>query len=195
MSEYKNKTTVQKAVDNVLEWIEFFVMSVFVVILIFTFLFKVVAVEGKSMMATLFDGDLLVVTHILYTPENGDIIVLQSDALEKIIVKRVVAVGGQTVEIDYNNNNVSVDGAILSENEYIKEKIMYDDKVNFDQKYYDSQNEKYIYTVPDNCVFVMGDNRNNSSDSRTFGCVNTDAILGKVSFRFSSSYGDLGFIE
>lgn len=194
MSEFNDETNNNTVLNTVLDWIETIVMYIFVVILIFSFVLRVVVVEGKSMMVTLYDKDLLVVTNILYEPENNDIIVLNSDMLDKTVVKRVIAVEGQTVEIDYNNNYVAVDGEKLTEN-YIKESVMYDDKLEFDQKYFDVNSQKYIYKVPENCVFVLGDNRNHSSDSRYFGCVDVDDILGKVILRIMSSYGDLGFVK
>ncbi len=194
MSECNDKVNNNSALNTVFDWIETIVMYIFIVILIFSFLLRIVVVDGKSMMTTLYDTDLLVVTNILYKPDNNDIVVLNSDALNKTVVKRVIAVAGQTVEIDYNNNFVSVDGEKLSEN-YIKESIMYDDKAEFDQKYFDVNSQKYIYTVPKNCVFVLGDNRNHSSDSRFFGCVEIDDIIGKVIFRIMSTYGDLGIVK
>ena len=194
MSEFNDETNNNTVLNTVLDWIETIVMYIFVVILIFSFVLRVIVVEGKSMMVTLYDKDLLVVTNILYEPENNDIIVLNSDVLDKTVVKRVIAVEGQTVEIDYNNNYVAVDGEKLTEN-YIKESVMYDDKLEFDQKYFDVNSQKYIYKVPENCVFVLGDNRNLSSDSRYFGCVDVDDILGKVILRIMSSYGDFGFVK
>lgn len=194
MSEFNDETNNNTVLNTVLDWVETIVMYIFVVILIFSFVLRVVVVEGKSMMVTLYNSDLLVVTNILYTPENNDIIVLNSDVLDKTVVKRVIAVEGQMVEIDYNNNYVAVDGEKLTEN-YIKESVMYDDKLEFDQKYFDVNSQKYIYKVPENCVFVLGDNRNHSSDSRYFGCVDVDDILGKVILRIMSSYGDLGFVK
>ena len=110
MSEFNDETNNNTVLNTVLDWIETIVMYIFVVILIFSFVLRVVVVEGKSMMVTLYDKDLLLVTNILYTPENNDIIVLNSDVLDKTVVKRVIAVEGQTVEIDYNNNYVAVDG-------------------------------------------------------------------------------------
>jgi len=194
MSEFNDETNNNTVLNTVLDWVETIVMYIFVVILIFSFVLRVVVVEGKSMMVTLYNSDLLVVTNILYEPESNDIIVLNSDVLDKTVVKRVIAVEGQTVEIDYNNNYVAVDGEKLTEN-YIKESVMYDDKLEFDQKYFDVNSQKYIYKVPENCVFVLGDNRNHSSDSRYFGCVDVDDILGKVILRIMSSYGDLGFVK
>ena len=195
ISEYKDETYINKAVDNILDWTEAVIMSVFIVILIFTFFLRVVIVDGKSMMITLYDKDMLLVSHVLYEPENGDIVVVDSQELQMTVVKRVIATEGQTVEIDYKNNTLTVDGVALEEDDYLKEKIMLDDRLNFDQKYYDYRMGKYFYIVPENCVFVLGDNRNNSTDSRTVGFIGEDEIIGKVVFRAASSYGDLGFIE
>lgn len=187
------KNTFNRLLDNVLDWLEVIVGSAFAVILIFTFLFRVVIVDGNSMNCTLYNNDVILVSSILSQPQKGDIVVVNSDYLDKTIVKRVIATAGQTVEIDYKNNKVSVDGEIISEYDYIKEKIMQDND-KFDSKYFDKENEKYIYKVPENSIFIMGDNRNHSTDSRTFGCVSADDVLGKVFFRVSSPYGKFGLI-
>lgn len=194
MPEHEDKTEQQKFIDVFLEWAEVLVMSVFVVIFIFSFMFRIVTVEGKSMMSTLYDNDLLVVSNLFYKPHNNDIVVIQSENLDKTVVKRVIAIGGQEVEIDYNNNRLLVDGVKIKE-DYIKELIMYDNKEKFDQNFYNTDTKTYKYTVPEDYVFVLGDNRNMSSDSRTFGCVSSDKIIGKIIFRISSPYGSIGLID
>ena len=95
MSEFNDEVNNNTVLDSVLDWVETIVMYIFIVILIFSFLLRLVVVEGKSMMVTLYDSDLLVVTNILYEPENNDVIVLNSDELNKTVVKRVIAVEGQ----------------------------------------------------------------------------------------------------
>lgn len=195
MADCRNKNTVNSFVDNLFEWLEVIILSVFSVIFVFSFILRVVEVEGNSMMATLFNDDTLLVTHIFYKPENNDIVVLESDYLNKTVVKRVVAVENQTVTIDYENNTVKVDGNVIDESGYIKEKIMSDDKGKFSQDFFNEETGVYEYKVPEGCIFVMGDNRNNSTDSRTFGFVSADDVVGKVFFRVSSPYGDLGFID
>ena len=195
MADCRNKNTVNSFVDNLFEWLEVIILSVFSVIFVFSFILRVVEVEGNSMMATLFNDDTLLVTHIFYKPENNDIVVLESDYLNKTVVKRVVAVENQTVTIDYENNTVKVDGTVIDESGYIKEKIMSDDKGKFSQDFFNEETGVYEYKVPEGCIFVMGDNRNNSTDSRTFGFVSADDVVGKVFFRVSSPYGDLGFID
>lgn len=180
-------------VDKILDWLEVVVASIFAVIFVFTFLFRIVIVDGNSMNCTLYNNDIILLSHIMYEPNIGDIVVLNSDYLNETIVKRIIATQGQTVEIDYENNTVSVDGITLSEYDYIKEKIMFDNE-KFDRNFYDETTKTYKYTVPENCIFVMGDNRNHSTDSRTFGCVNVETVLGKVFFRLSSPYGNFGII-
>lgn len=161
--------------ENLFEWVETLVIAFFAVILFFTFIFRLAAVNGESMLPTLVDKDRLIVSYLFYTPKNGDIVIVNNDnpALEKVIVKRVIATEGQTVDIDFDNGEVKVDGKVLQE-DYINNLTLLDEG-----------GHSYPVTVPENCVFVMGDNRQNSLDSRDsrVGFVPEDEILGKVSLR------------
>lgn len=161
--------------ENLFEWVETLVIAFFAVILFFTFVFRLAAVNGESMLPTLVDKDRLIVSYLFYTPKNGDIVIVNNDnpALEKVIVKRVIATEGQTVDIDFDNGEVKVDGKVLQE-DYINNPTLLDEG-----------GHSYPVTVPENCVFVMGDNRQNSLDSRDsrVGFVPEDEILGKVSLR------------
>ena len=136
-------------------------------------------VVGSSMSPTLSDGDLLIVSTFMYTPKATDIIVCQSESygLEKPLVKRIIATEGQTVKIDYKSWTVTVDGKVLEE-DYIKREA---DAMRGSNYLPES------FTVPENCVFVMGDNRNGSSDSRIreIGFIDERYILGKVAFRIA----------
>jgi signal peptidase I len=176
--DLKEKKPV-KLLDELLEWLESFVFALFVVILIFTFFFRIVLVDGRSMNNTLSDGDKMILSHLFYTPERGDIVVINSTFLNKTIIKRVIGIEGDHVVVDYNTNTVTVNGEAIS-NDCIKE-AMYDTEV-FDTSYETSEHV-YEYDVPDDCVFVMGDNRNNSKDSRSIGFVENDTILGKAILR------------
>lgn len=165
------------------DWAESIVFALAIVILVFTFIVRPVGVSGISMLNTLHDGDKVIICNINYTPKQGDIVVLSTSAVPTPIIKRVIAVGGQEVSIDYDNNKVYVDGK-----EYdapIKEKM-------------DASRKGDVAlpaTVPPDCVFVMGDNRNNSLDSRysEIGMIKNKYILGHAVFRILpfSSFGVL----
>lgn len=143
-------------------------MTVFV--LIFTFVARIIVVSGPSMENTLIEGDLILVWSLGYTPRQGDVVVLTQESYqEDSIVKRVIATGGQQVDINYVSGTVFVDGQALDE-DYIKETMLtpsYGEGINH-------------VTVPEGCIFVMGDNRNQSADSRfpAIGIVDTRCVIG-----------------
>lgn len=143
---------------------------IFVVVL-FVFGFRLVTVVGESMYPTLHEGDnVTLMSNFIYTPQVGDIVVLKSEAYDKgPLVKRVIADEGQTVNINFQTGQVWVDGVLLQEN-YINELTHRNDGT------------KFPVTVPEGCIFVMGDNRNHSSDSRdpSIGCVDKRYVLGKA---------------
>ena len=165
--------------NEILDWVESFVFAMFIIILIFIFLLRIVTVEGESMNATLDDKDRVIITHLNYTPKRDDVVVANSSVLNKTIIKRVIGVGGDTVKIDYNVNKVFVNGEEIS-NEHINGTMI--NKGMFDPNYLISDGV-YQYKVPDGKVFVMGDNRNNSTDSRTIGFIDSKDVLGHVIFR------------
>ena len=156
------------------EWTQALVASVLAVVLVFTFLIRLIGVDGHSMVPTLQNGDrLLVLSSLLDNDyEYGDIVVLREESfLEEPIVKRVIATEGQTVDIDFEAGIVYVDGQVLDE-PYINEPT------------YMEEGTEFPLTVPEGCIFVMGDNRNHSSDSRDsrLGTVDTRCVLGKAVF-------------
>ena len=159
---------------SVFRWLTGIVAVLFVFFVGWMLFFHIVSVSGASMQPTLQDNDKLFVLTFRYEPQQGDIVVLQNNTeTEGLLVKRVVATEGQVVDIDYDTGRVTVDGAVLDES-YATETT---------QK---ALNEiAYPYTVPDNCVFVMGDNRTESIDSRNRGIGGIDErrIVGKVIFR------------
>ena len=176
--DLKEKQPVN-VMDEVFEWAESFVFAMFVVILIFTFFFRIVLVQGPSMRETLQDQDRLIITHINYTPQKGDIVVINSEKLGKTIIKRVIGTGGDKVVVDYNNNTVTVNGKVIS-NDNIRE-AMYNTNL-FDEEYEVEENV-FEYDVPEGKLFVMGDNRNNSTDSRRIGFIDPSDVLGKAVLR------------
>ena len=157
------------------EWVQSLVGSVLVVVAIFTFVIRMMGVDGHSMLNTLQHGDrLLVVNSMLYHDyKYGDIVILRKDGVfdDDPIVKRVIAVEGQTVDIDFAEGIVYVDGEALEE-DYIREPT------------YIAEGTEFPLTVPEGSIFVMGDNRNGSSDSRDYrlGTVDTRYVIGKAAF-------------
>ncbi len=156
------------------EWMPALVCGELLVLLVFTFGVRLIWVDGESMVPTLQDGDrLLVLNSILYDDyQYGDIVVLRKESfLAEPIVKRVIATGGQTVDIDFETGSVYVDGELLKE-DYINELTFLEEGTEFP------------LTVPEGSIFVMGDNRNNSNDSRDYrlGTVDTRYVIGKAVF-------------
>lgn len=195
IKRFKNKekaassenTETSKA-GEVFDWVQCIVFALIVCILFFLFVGRTVGVVGGSMENTLQEGDRLVISKLFYTPENGDIVVLRQPSFrEEPIVKRIIATEGQTVDFDFKNCLVIVDGKVLDE-PYTKDYGNY--------TFLDPQDFEYEITVPEGCVFVMGDNRNGSTDSRTdsIGCVDVRNILGRVIFRIAP-LNKLGFVS
>ena len=156
---------------EIFEWVRTLAIAALAAVALFVFVFRFVMVEGVSMEPTLQNGVQLIMLSLFYTPENGDIVILSDKTgLDKPLVKRVIATGGQTVELD--GGTVFVDGEPLTE-PYVPE------------AWADEGNLTYPLTVPEGSVFVMGDNRNHSTDSRSssIGLVDEDEVLGKIIFR------------
>lgn len=144
-----------------------------VFLMIFSLVFRRVTVDGESMNDTLCDGDKLIVSAVGYTPKCGDIVVItHGNDLDEHIVKRVIAVGGQSISIDSETGEVAVDGVLLKEY-YIKGKTIAGNNMEFPK------------VIDDGYVFVMGDNREHSLDSRSteVGLVPVENIVGKVIMR------------
>lgn len=185
VNPYRREISKRDIVDELLEWGDSFAIALFVVLLIMIFAFRQVQVSGSSMQTTLYDKDRILISNFLGKIDQGDIVVVNSEGLNKTVVKRVIATEGQTVEIDYEKDTVSVDGKILDES-YLG--ITSKDMVNFsfyDKSYWVEEDGVYRYVVPEGTLFLLGDNRNNSTDSRSssVGFVPTEQVLGKAVLR------------
>ncbi len=181
---------------TVYDYVETFCYALALMMVLFLFVFRYVSVDGDSMKHTLHDNDKLIISNLFYTPETGDIIVINPEShgdRNDPIIKRVIATEGQTVRIDYDKWEVYVDGVKLDE-PYIEPmreemKRVFGDDVDMSP----AQNLKYMeeFVVGEGQVFVMGDNRNNSKDSRSreYGEMGVNRIIGRVVIRLAPDFG------
>ena len=175
----EEKKEKKELLTTIFDTLEIFCLSVVLVILIFTFVGRMATVVGDSMEPTLQNGDRVLVSSFFYTPECGDIVVVQKESGyydDQLLIKRVIAKGGQTVTFDFAKWTVAVDGEIIDE-PYINRAI------GFAMRKGDITGD--TVTVPEGCYFVLGDNRNESADSRfeTVGFVKKTEIVGKAIYR------------
>jgi signal peptidase I len=155
------------------EWADALVYALIFIVLLFTLLLRVTSVIGYSMEPTLYEKDTLILSKLFYKPKVGDIVVITKASFsEDPIVKRIIATGGQTVNIDFATGKVYVDDQLLDE-PYISDITRAEGDMSFP-----------LY-VPEGYVFVMGDNRNYSTDSRwsVIGLIDERMIMGRVLFR------------
>lgn len=169
--EYPNTAKLGIPSFMVFDWMKSAALAVFVVIFVLTFFFRIVNVDGTSMDVTLADGDKLFVTSFLYTPEKGDVVVIShGQHLDEPIVKRVIATEGDTLKIDFKKKKVYVNGELQNES-YVSSELVMGDAV-------------IPSVIPQGKIFVMGDNRRDSLDSRynKVGLIDADDVIGKVQY-------------
>lgn len=171
-----------RIIDKIFDFAELFIFTVAAVFVLTTLVFRHAVVDGESMEGTLCHGEHLIISNMFYEPKRGDIIVFEDYSLDenlrKPIIKRVIATSGDKVYIDFDGT-VFVNGEeIDDENKYIS-----GGHYIFRSSYEYACFEEY--TVPDGCIFVLGDNRNNSTDSRCFGAISEDTVIGEVKLRIS----------
>ena len=181
----------ERKVDGLFDFIELFVFTLAIVLFVTSFFIRQSVVDGDSMLGTLHDKETLLISDFLYEPKRGDIVVVDDRSAYSVpIIKRVIAVGGDTVRI--TKIGVIVNGELLDEPYVYTDGGKYEYRVEYRDiadviKGYDTlkykDGEFYEFVVPEGKIFVMGDHRNASTDSRTIGPVDVDAVLGRVLYR------------
>ena len=176
MAKDKKKTAGEApdpyaSAKDLYDWILCLLFALIVCVLLFSFVFHVIDVVGSSMVPTLHNGDKMLVSGLLYKPKAGDIVIFKKAEYDpnRALVKRVIATEGQEINMDFANGIVYIDGEPIAE-DYINELTF--NKLDFIGP----------KTVPEGCVFVMGDNRNASIDSRKneIGMLDTRLIIGRA---------------
>ncbi len=187
-SPLKNVNYVMK---EIYDWVECVLVALVSVVVILTFIARVTVVDGSSMLPTLVDRELLVISHLFDVYDYNDIIVLQAkDYINeeyesgKPIVKRIIGLPGDSIEIDFENGRVYRNGNLLEQE--ITDGYLMEDGHYINAKTYLRRDMVGTVIVPENSYFVMGDNRNDSIDSRdnVIGFVDRHYIVGKVICRF-----------
>ncbi len=174
-----DKTEKKSVGKEIFEWVQAIVVAFVVAMFLRTFVFTMVVVDGTSMEPTLHHAERMVVSRMNNNSlKYGDVVIFRPEmSPETPYVKRVIATAGQTVSFDFESGITIVDGEPLYE-PYIYDTIN-SDKFGTFNPYTNPE-----ITVPDGCLFVMGDNRNNSRDSRMIGVIETEDVIGKAIFRF-----------
>ena len=182
------KLNQSEIVATIYDWLGSLFMALVIVLLIMTFGFRIIDVDGRSMEPTLIDTDKVAITDLFYVPHNGDIVIIShAEEYAKPLVKRVIATAGQDLKIDFDNNAVYVDGKKLDE-PYIQGVTVRGDLPP----------EQVNGIVPEGKVFVMGDNRSISLDSRyqQIGFIDEDLIIGKAQLDvIPHSYDENGVLK
>lgn len=169
----KELTFKERCISNFYDVVSVLTAAIVLIAIIFTFAFRVVGVSGTSMVPTLLDNDWLLVSAYNFEPKAGQVVIItQPNWFNEPIVKRIIATENQEVDINFSTGDVYVDGVLLDE-PYINNRTINYEGVDFP------------VTVPEGCVFVMGDNRQGSTDSRSdkIGFINEEYILGQVKYK------------
>ena len=189
-----------RLIESVFEFVELLLLTLAAVFIVTTFIFRHSVVDGDSMMNTLQHNDVLIISGLFYTPEQYDIVVIEdhSTGYTHPLVKRVIAVGGDKVSVteygilingeELDESYVFIDSPGYTYNVDPPEALSDNPTLVYEDGYY------YEFEVPENEIFVLGDHRNNSADSRTFGTVSADSVLGKVLFRVYP-FSEFGLVD
>ena len=181
----EEEQSAQSPLVDLYDWIQSLMVALVICVALFIFCVRVIDVSGSSMVPTLHDGNKMIVSDLFYKPKYGDVVVFKTDSYDpdKALVKRVIATEGQSISIDFDRGVVYIDGVPLEE-DYIAE--LTTTKLDFIGP----------QTIPEGCIFVMGDNRNASTDSRKkeIGMVDTRMLLGRA-YYVAFPISEMGWIS
>ncbi len=161
--------------QELFEWYDALVFALAAIVLVFMLVVRIITISGSSMEPTLYSGQHVLVQSMLYTPRRGDVVVVDGySAYGNPIVKRIIGMEGDVIDIDFSAGVVIRNGEVLDE-PYVSAPTTLQLDVQFP------------VTVPEGCVFVLGDNRPKSKDSRSsdIGFLDERDILGKVLWRIT----------
>ncbi len=195
-------------VSELIESAETFCYALVMMVVLFVFVFRFVTVQGESMRETLQHDDKLIISDLFYTPSTGDVVVIDTEGMStfqgrhKYIIKRVIATEGQKVSLNSVNWTIWVDGVKLTEKYVYRDNptsemigitnnALFKDQYGMTEEQQSDGSITYTFTVPEDMVFVMGDNRQHSSDSRAAGCMEEYRLLGRVLLRISPEFGGI----
>lgn len=176
-TDKNEKTLYSRAAEYIYSVFSYLLLCMLVVFVAFTFFFRLVSVEGGSMLPNLSTGDKIIISNFLYSPDYGDIIAVNKEnAEESSMIKRVIGLPGDTVSINFETHIITVNGKVIFEDYEVTEPI---------SEAYDMNFPSDTVQVPEDSYFVLGDNRNNSVDSRhdSIGFIKADEINGRALFK------------
>ena len=176
-NETVKKSIYTRMAEYVYSVFSYLLICMMIIFTAFTFFLRLVTVDGGSMNPTLYTGDSIIISNFMYSPDYGDIVAVNKESAEESsMIKRVVALAGDEVTINFETHIITVNGKVIFEDYEVSEPIA----EPFDMEFPVSS-----FTVPEDCIFVLGDNRNNSIDSRSneVSFIRLDEINGKALFR------------
>ena len=174
---------------EIFDWVDTVIVALIAVVIVFSFFFRIATISGDSMQTTLYDGEKIIISNLFYEPKFGDIVVISRNTYNSVnedsldnepIIKRVIATSGQFVDIDFESGKVFVGDSLSNMVELDEPYTKTPTNREFDVKF-------PVY-VEEGHIFVLGDNRNDSLDSRSTtigneGLVDKRYILGKAVYR------------